>query len=559
MVSLKEPYIDGTSEDLYHTNILQPEEDFTTINSKKKLKNAKKRKYVIAAPAGKSRKMISNDRSIVADQNSQITESSATLDLGSITSEGGLKPWWSSQSKKLSQRLWLPTGIDSQDSHMNFLAGSLKNKMLLNSWFSTRAWRPSQSSESCVMTSSPSSQSFRVEYMAGDDISKSTVGLKSRLIKLKPTMKQRATFRKWFGDYRVTWNMALDAIKNKQTAINKYALRDAFVTAKNLPEEKLYLKDTHKDIRAGAIFDLVAAHKSCFTNKRNNNIQTFDIKFKSRRNTWTIPIPKSTINVIDFKKIKICSRTIKDEIRYYEHRNKKNRDKKIIINHDCKLTLDKLGDYYLIIPISNTEEVMRDHDDSFCALDPGVRTFQTLYDPNGLAIKIGDGAFKRIQKLCLVLDSIKSKLDLCTTRITKRKYKMLYHRTIKKIKNIRNELHWKVIRFLIKNYANIIIPPFETSRMTIVNNRKIKSKTARNMLNLAHGEFKDKFIYKAKLLKSNIFIRDESYTSKTCTWCGNINNALGSNIVFKCNECKMVYDRDIGAARNIFIKNVIEN
>jgi putative transposase len=57
--------------------------------------------------------------------------------------------------------------------------------------------------------------------------------------------------------------------------------------------------------------------------------------------------------------------------------------------------------------------------------------------------------------------------------------------------------------------------------------------------------------------KNNLFIVNESYTSKTCGKCGEINNKLGSQSIFKCKTCKIEIDRDINAARNICIKNSV--
>ena len=54
----------------------------------------------------------------------------------------------------------------------------------------------------------------------------------------------------------------------------------------------------------------------------------------------------------------------------------------------------------------------------------------------------------------------------------------------------------------------------------------------------------------------NVRIHDvnESYTSKTCTHCGCIND-VGSSKVYSCKSCNLVIDRDVNGARNIFIKH----
>lgn len=59
-------------------------------------------------------------------------------------------------------------------------------------------------------------------------------------------------------------------------------------------------------------------------------------------------------------------------------------------------------------------------------------------------------------------------------------------------------------------------------------------------------------------LRGNIlYIVDESYTSKTCGRCGNLNNKLGGNKIYKCTNCNLVIDRDINGARNILLKHTV--
>ena len=58
-----------------------------------------------------------------------------------------------------------------------------------------------------------------------------------------------------------------------------------------------------------------------------------------------------------------------------------------------------------------------------------------------------------------------------------------------------------------------------------------------------------------KVRKGKMIECSEEYTSKTCGGCGRLNHSLGSKKVFECSHCKIVMDRDINAARNIFIKN----
>ena len=80
----------------------------------------------------------------------------------------------------------------------------------------------------------------------------------------------------------------------------------------------------------------------------------------------------------------------------------------------------------------------------------------------------------------------------------------------------------------------------------------------RNMLQLKHYRFKERLkdIY-SLLHDSEVIVCTEEYTSKTCGRCGKLNNSLGKSEYFKCPSCDLKIDRDVNAARNIYIKSVL--
>lgn len=77
------------------------------------------------------------------------------------------------------------------------------------------------------------------------------------------------------------------------------------------------------------------------------------------------------------------------------------------------------------------------------------------------------------------------------------------------------------------------------------------------MLCWSHYKFKELLRHKMNMNGNELIDCTEEYTSKTCTRCGRLNHLLDSSKTFTCpyKDCNLKIDRDIGAARNIYLKN----
>jgi len=155
-------------------------------------------------------------------------------------------------------------------------------------------------------------------------------------------------------------------------------------------------------------------------------------------------------------------------------------------------------------------------DKGIAALDPGVRTFQTLYDTDNNVIEFGNGDVYNMSLDCKGLRS--------------------------KIKKI----HSRLAKYLCDTYGLVMIP-----RLDIPNS---------NDPYLAvwdHPGFVDRLFRQAKRpgVECRVIEVEEAWTSKTCSGCGKIGNP-GWSKTFKCKRCGLVIDRDINGARNILLKNM---
>ena len=135
------------------------------------------------------------------------------------------------------------------------------------------------------------------------------------------------------------------------------------------------------------------------------------------------------------------------------------------------------------------------------------------------------------------------------------------HLLWRKVKNIRHHIvHYTLCNLLLKNFKVILLPSFETQNMVAKKeNRVFGKKTARELLTWSHYEFQQCLLWKAKLhgpRRNKVVIVSEAYTTKTCGYCGEINNSVGGSEVFNCGSCGFKSDRDLNAARNILIKNM---
>ena len=196
-------------------------------------------------------------------------------------------------------------------------------------------------------------------------------------------------------------------------------------------------------------------------------------------------------------------------------------------------------------------------------IDPGVRTPFVMYSPTKGITEIGKNDAQRLMRLCLHADKLSSVRDKLKSSTSKRKKKKAERidkaisRIFKRIKNLRNELHKKTVNYLVKNYDVVIIPEFNVSNMVRREKRKINSKTVRSMLTWSHYSFRQRLKHKAEEIGTKMIIQNESYTSKTCSACGNIQN-IGGRKVYKCRRCKVVIDRNVNGAREIFLRALLD-
>ena len=232
------------------------------------------------------------------------------------------------------------------------------------------------------------------------------------------------------------------------------------------------------------------------------------------------------------------------------------------VNYDCKLVRTRLGEYYLCIPgpLETVSDIQAPLDsyEGVVGLDPGVRTFMTVFSADAEVVEWGVGDTTRIHRLCVRLDKLQSKWSQPEVRHRQRyRMKRAAMRMRKQIRSSVDEVHCKLAKWLCENFRVVLIPSFDTQQMVSGRlRRKISSKTARSMCTWSHYRFRQRLMNKAREYPwVRIVTVTEEFTSKTCGMCGVLNEKLGGSKTFLCEQCGYQADRDHNGARNVLIKH----
>lgn len=376
---------------------------------------------------------------------------------------------------------------------------------------------------------------------------------KCRKIRLYPTDEQKRTLMKWFGVARLTYNLCVEALKNKTAVATKKSLRQKFVKNENFKEDRPWVLDVPWDVRDEAANDLVKAVSAQYakaalakTDEERAKVLGSTYKFRSRKNKH------QTIRLLAQKYGTGIYKSIwgKDAIRASEPLPD-------VMLYDCTLTRDWLGRFYLAVPrpleTRGENQAPISSADGVAALDPGNRTFQTVYSTNEI-VEWGKGDQGRLVRLCHHLDQLHSRIDKASTHRRRYRLRRASRRASQRIRNVVDELHKKCAKWLCENYRVILIPKFESSKMVLRAARKINKKSVRMMLTWSHYRFRQRLINKAREYPwCKVITCLEPYTTRTCGRCGFVRGSF-SDKEFKCPSCHCVLDRDGNGARNVLLR-----
>lgn len=450
---------------------------------------------------------------------------SPTLEVVSTSKEKGYFPYWNELCEAISSQLLLPTKTDSLDLDLTLFDGWL-NETVGKSWFSINLHTLRNKNLSPIF--SRSLLSSVQELMVSED----TV-TKSRKIRLFLSKDQERLIEKWFGVARFCYNKTIEYLRQTGTKADWKAIKTGLLN--DLPD---WCSEVPYQIKSISIRDACIAvreAKKKFAKSGSFN----EVSFKSRKNpTQSCYIPKSALSMDGIYK------TILGKIRYGENLPDALMDSRLVRRH---------GRYYLTVPYQ-VQRVVGENQARVVALDPGVRTFLTMFSEDSFGgIAVDDNL--KIQRMCFRLDDLISRMSKSPTR-KKKSMSVAADRLRRRITNYIDELHHKAARFLCDNFDVILLPTFETSQMVTKAKRRIRSKSVRQMMSFAHYRFKQFLKHKAFECGKVVIDVCEAYTSQTVSWTGEIVN-IGSARTIKSKDGRKM-DRDVNGARGIFLRAVVD-
>jgi putative transposase len=484
----------------------------------------------------------------------QMQSSSLTLPVLSTLNEKDCKPFWNQQCSELQSILWLPQKTASQDQDSNSSSGLLNYQVDESKFWMTRITPVNPSIQPSLSVSLPA---FATATMGKDP--HNVIG--SKRIRFYPENEQ--AYFDALALYRRSYNLAVERFINDDYRDDngKYINMRPEIKAQVKEEQEKDGRAYNSIISDNGTLDAATTFKAvCVRNKnRKGEIGGFSqINFKSRKGSkHSFSIDRLPVGLSPCVKAlgKIhLTESIPPEA----------------INKSCIITYDK-GRWFIQVQqhIKINTEIQGKV--NCVAIDPGVRTFATCFSQTEVwtvgdnftkdklfpLMKDVDTLISRKKKILNTQGGVKfiempqwarDQIVYCDNAINRLKCKK---------DDLILDLHNRLAFELVRKYDVIFLPTFETKSMVRRKDKKVRTlrrNTCRQMLDLNHYGFKTRVKWYAKKYGKHVADCNESYTSKTRSWNGEIDDKLGGKKIIKGDG--FTVGRDINAARGILLKSL---
>ena len=498
------------------------------------------------------------------------------------------QPFWSPRVHALSTATWLPdAGTDRDVSSTRQLA-----PLAANTWFSVRASAPLtqppplnpsilQPSDAAPPPKKPRRKStkppkpkppkpIRLNKDGSERKKPRPRGppplppTSVRRLRLRPTPDEDKRLRLWLSAVRWTYNRCVSLVNSKACPAEQDALRQRTTTHAALTAAgKLKYLDVHVDVRSEAVRDFLKAffqQLELVAAKKNKH---FEMHYRSPRD----PQQSLVVPSRDWNRPQKAKKLGPTSCKWLQGLHCAE-GLPATLNNDTRLVRTRRGAYYLCVGSRPVHPAPPLPPHRVIALDPGVRTFMTGFDPEGLVLEVGFGESKlealgkRLAKLRretrLVADPENEVMLRGVRRRKLRRMRAKAQTWRDKQRNLVDECHKRLAKYLCESYDVILLPELKVQELVKASRvGGLHKTTKRRMLVWSHYRFRQRLAAKATQYpgKQVVFV-SEAYTSRTCTRCGAL-AAKYSDKTFHCRWCGFACDRDVMASRNVFLRNAL--
>ena len=440
-----------------------------------KVLKRKRENYVMPESVVKNKKETSKDKWKISEENIQTMKSSKILEVVSTSKGKDLKPWWTKSCLEISRNLSSVTETDLLDLDIHSLNKYAKS-LSAKSWFNIKMSTPIQPTilpktyYPLLQCLPPNITDLEQEKRRGKEkkqkslnptkkvklekeVVKKEAAEKCKKIRLYPNENERNKLNQWMGCARWTYNQCLYGVNKENITKSKKELRNyCLKSTSEIIKMNTWTSNTPYDIRDEAMCDLLKAFKTCFSVG-----EKFKMKYKRKKdNTDSIVIHLKHFNASrkrekkeQLSKSKAKQKEKKETFYDFIPIIKSSEKLPDSLEYDSRIIKDSLNQYWMCIPVrldkkSFNHQEMKLKSEKMASIDPGVRTFSTIYGSDGICLEVAKGDVSRIYRLGCEVDKLQSKWSQKDVNHKKRyKLKKAAKRIRKKIKNLVKEVHDK--------------------------------------------------------------------------------------------------------------------
>lgn len=398
--------------------------------------------------------------------------------------------------------------------------------------------------------------------------SKNNVYFEGHKIEIFPTKEQKEYIERSFELTRYVWNWALEQElnnyklfqegKSNKKFLNIYDLKKLFTIHR---KNNIFLEDIQYETAVYVFRNVITAYENFFKRDKSLSYKINKPKFKSKKHNNYIPLRNNT-TYFENNMLRVPGLSRGDKIftNYYTNNTKHDNIK----YYKCGIKKDNLGKYWFCFAFEKQRKTTYFSDNNIPqteAIGIDLNVKQTIVCSNGEIFEKPDlkkinKRIKResraVMKDCRLLQKRQSEqertnsaIKLLPSKNAEKRINKLRKSYKKKFDKIDNFIYQSVSRIIKMNPKAIVMEDLDVVEMNQLHN------IAKYTSECNFGKIYQIIKYKCEIYNIPFILADRYYkSSQTCSNCG-ATKPKNSSRLFHCNNCGLIIDRDLNAAKNL--------